>query len=213
MPETKHKAEEVVRAASKPRPRTKPPEQRRDELMTAAQRLFLEHGVGLTTIEEITSAANVAKGTFYLYFSSKEDVLAALGDRFAQQHLARIEAAIAGTPAGDWKGRFATWAAAGVAFYLDSIRLHDVLFYGARPPTREGLVDNIVIDHLAGLLQGGVDAGAWSIDDPRFTAVFIFSGLHGVVDDAYLKEKRVNRARLVRRMERLCFRAVGLSAD
>lgn len=37
--------------------------------------------------------------------------------------------------------------------------------------------------------------------------------LHGVVDDAYLKEKRVNRTRLVRRMERLCFRAVGLSAD
>jgi AcrR family transcriptional regulator len=202
-----------VRAASKPRPRTKPPEERRDELMTAAQRLFLEHGVRPTTIEQITSAANVAKGTFYLYFSSKEDVLAALGDRFAQQHLARIEAAIAGKPDDDWKGRLATWAAAGVAFYLESIRLHDVLFYGARPPTREGLVDNIVIDHLAGLLQSGVDAGAWSIDDPRFTAVFIFSGLHGVVDDAYLKEKRVNRSRLVCRMERLCFRAVGLSTD
>jgi AcrR family transcriptional regulator len=202
-----------VRAASKPRPRTKPPEERRDELMSAAQRLFLEQGVAPTTIEEITSAADVAKGTFYLYFSSKEDVLAALGDRFAQQHLARIEAAIAAKPADDWKSRLAAWAAAGVAFYLDSIRLHDVLFYGSRPPTREGLVDNIVIDHLAGLLQSGLDAGAWSIDDSRFAAVFIFSGLHGVVDDAYLREKRVNRNRLVRRMERLCFRAVGLPSD
>jgi AcrR family transcriptional regulator len=202
-----------VRAASKPRPRTKPPEERRDELMSAAQRLFLEQGVAPTTIEEIASAADVAKGTFYLYFSSKEDVLAALGDRFAQQHLARIEAAIAAKPADDWKSRLAAWAAAGVAFYLDSIRLHDVLFYGSRPPTREGLVDNIVIDHLAGLLQSGLDAGAWSIDDSRFAAVFIFSGLHGVVDDAYLREKRVNRNRLLRRMERLCFRAVGLSSD
>ncbi|UIY23207.1 TetR/AcrR family transcriptional regulator [Rhizobium leguminosarum] len=43
--------------------------------MTAAERLFLEKGVELTTIEEITTGAGVAKGTFYLHFSSKADVL------------------------------------------------------------------------------------------------------------------------------------------
>jgi AcrR family transcriptional regulator len=67
-----------MRVAAKLRPRTKAPEQRRDELMTAAQRLFLKFGVGSTTIEQITSDADVAKGTFYLYFASKEDVLEAL---------------------------------------------------------------------------------------------------------------------------------------
>jgi len=61
------------------------------------------------------------------------------------------------------------------------------------------------------LLQGGVDASAWKIDDPRFTAVFLFSGLHGIVDDAHTKEKRINRERLVQRLEKLCFRAVELS--
>ena len=44
-------------AATKVRPRTKPPETRRTELMDAAQRLFLEHGVGPTTIEQITAGA------------------------------------------------------------------------------------------------------------------------------------------------------------
>lgn len=180
--------------------------------MNAAQRLFLERGVGPTTIEQITSGAEVAKGTFYLYFSSKEDVLAALGDRFADEHLAKIKATVAGKKKEDWKGKLATWAVACVTGYLDAIRLHDILFYGARPPTREGLVVNIVIDHLAELLQAGVDEGAWSVDDPRFTAVFIFSGLHGVVDDAYIKEKKVNRSRLAQRLERICFRAVGLPA-
>jgi len=177
--------------------------------MHAARRLFLEHGVGPTTIEQITSGADVAKGTFYLYFSSKEDVLAALRERFAQELLVSLKAAIAERPKEDWKGKLAAWAATGVTVYLESIRLHDILFYGSHPPTREGLVDNIVIDHLAGLLQDGVDAGAWSIDDPRFTAVFMFSGLHGVYD-AFAKEKRVNRSRLAHRLERLCFRAVGL---
>jgi hypothetical protein len=43
--------------------------------------------------------------------------------------------------------------------------------------------------------------------------LFMFSGLHGVVDDAYTKEKRVNRDRLTRRPQRLCFRAVGLPSN
>ena len=43
-------------------PRTKPPEQRRDDLMNAAQRLFLDLGVSATTVEQITSGAGVAKG-------------------------------------------------------------------------------------------------------------------------------------------------------
>jgi hypothetical protein len=30
------------------------------------------------------------------------------------------------------------------------------------------------------------------------------------VDDAHMKEKRVNRSRLAHRLEQLCFRAVGL---
>lgn len=200
-----------MRAVTKSRPRTKPPEERRDELMRAAQRLFLKHGAGPTTIEQITAGADVAKGTFYLHFSSKEDLLAALGERYAQQRLASIETAIAGKREDDWTGKLAVWAKASVTGYLDSIRLHDVLFYGYRPPTREGLVDNITIDYLCALLRAGVAAGAWSIDDPRCTAVFLFSGLHGVVDDACTKEKPVNRNRLAGRLEQLCFRAVGLA--
>jgi AcrR family transcriptional regulator len=180
--------------------------------MKAAQRLFLAHGVGPTTIEQITAGAEVAKGTFYLYFSSKDDLLAALRERFAEQLLDKIKAAIAEKKKEDWKGKLAAWAAAGVTGYFESLRLHDILFYGSRPPTREGLVDNIVIDHLIELLEAGVNAGAWSIDDPRFTAVFLFSGLHGIVDDAYAQEKRVHRSRLTHWLERLCFRAVGLPA-
>jgi hypothetical protein len=40
--------------------------------------------------------------------------------------------------------------------------------------------------------------------------VFLFSALHGVVDDAHIKERHVNRARLVDRLQQLCFRAVAL---
>jgi AcrR family transcriptional regulator len=194
------------------RPRTKPPQQRRDELMDAAQRLFRKQGVGPTTIDQITSGADVAKGTFYLHFSSKEDLLSALGEQFAGQHLSRIKTALAAVPEADWTGKLATWAEACVTFYLDSIQLHDMLFHESRAPTREGLLDNVIIDHLTLLLTAGAAAGAWSIDDPRFTAVFLFSGMHGVVDDAYLKEKRIVKGRLISRLQQICFAAVGLSS-
>ena len=202
-----------MRAACKTRPRTKPAEERREELMNAAQRLFLKHGVGATTIEQITTGAAVAKGTFYLYFSSKEAVLAALRGRFGQDLAARIKTAVAQNREEDWKRKLSAWAAAGVAGYLDSAQLHDILFYTSRPPTRKGLVKNVIIDGLIELLQGGVVAGAWSVDDPESTAVFLFNGLHSVVDHAQTNEERVNHSRLTRRLQRLCLRAVGLAGD
>lgn len=195
----------------KARPRTKPAEERRDDIMNAAQRLFLKHGFAATSVAQITAGAGVAKGTFYLHFESKEDLRLVLGDRFAQLHLASIGKAIAGHPVQDWRVRLATWIAASAIFYLDSIELHDVLFYESRSATREGLVDNIVIDDLAELLRAGARAGAWSIEDARAHAVFMFSGMQAIVDDAHLVGKRVSRAHLVRRVERICLRAVGLS--
>jgi AcrR family transcriptional regulator len=197
-------------AATKVRPRTKPPETRRTELMDAAQRLFLEHGVGPTTIEQITAGADVAKGTFYLYFPSKEHVLAALGERFSQQLVTKLQTAIAGKRATDWTGKLAAWARTAVAVYLDSMRLHDIVFRDAHPHARENLDTNSTVAHLIRLLEDGARAGAWPVDDPRFTAIFLYSGLHGVVDDAHAKPKRVDRTALAERLERLCFRAVGL---
>jgi AcrR family transcriptional regulator len=172
-----------------------------------------KQGVASTTIDQITSRADVAKGTFYLHFSSRDDLLVAFGEQFANRHLGRITAAIARKPEADWIAKLATWAEASVTFYLDSIRLHDMLFYESRSPTRQSLVDNVAIDHLSVLLEVGAVAGAWSIDDARFTAVFLFSGMHAVVDDAYLRQRRIVRSRLIGRMQRICHRAVGLSGD
>jgi AcrR family transcriptional regulator len=197
----------------KARPRTKPPEQRRDELMNAAQSLFLRQGVGPTTIEQIALGAEVAKGTFYLHFSSKEELLGALGERFARHHLAAIRAATGAGSEQDWAGKLATWIETSVFFYLNSIQIHDMLFYESRSPTRQGLVDNIVIDDLSELLQAGATAGAWFIDNPRLGAVFMFSGMHGVVDDAYLKQQPIVRDFLVERLQRICFGAVGITGD
>jgi AcrR family transcriptional regulator len=49
------------------------------EILAAARKVFAVSGFNETTMDEIASAAGIAKGTVYLYFSSKKDIyLAAL---------------------------------------------------------------------------------------------------------------------------------------
>ena len=48
----------------------------RERIFSSALRLFAEHGYLQTTVEDITEAADVGKGTFFNYFPTKEHVLA-----------------------------------------------------------------------------------------------------------------------------------------
>lgn len=53
----------------------------KEEIYTRAISLFTERGYENVTIEDITNACGIAKGTFYNYFSRKESILLHLGQR------------------------------------------------------------------------------------------------------------------------------------
>lgn len=63
----------------------------RERLFRAALALFANKGFAETTVEDITEAADVGKGTFFNYFPSKEHILIAFGE----MQLGKLEAAIA----------------------------------------------------------------------------------------------------------------------
>ena len=172
----------IARKALKPR--TKPAEVRRDDILRAATSLFVAKGVGTTTIDEIATRAEVAKGSFYLYFTSKEDVVAALRERFVAGFRARILSAMEACPTDDWTGRLKSFVSAGIEAYLDDHRLHDVVFHDHRPDQRQMKGDNPLLGDLSDLLAAGTKAGAWSVDDQDLAAIVLFNGLHGAVDHA-----------------------------
>ncbi len=60
---------------------------KRQALLDAAYELFLERGTAKTSIGDIASRANVAKGTFYLYFSDKDAIARTLLGRVSYQIL------------------------------------------------------------------------------------------------------------------------------
>jgi AcrR family transcriptional regulator len=193
-----------------PRPRTKPKEVRREELMDAAERIFLHKGIAATSVDEIVSAALVAKGTFYIHFESKAQLLLALQQRFVASFCGDLEAAMNGRREGDWKGRLGAWVKAGVDGYLDRAAVHDIVFHEFRPEGPRVKHDNPIVDQLAEFLRRGTQAGAWSVASPHLTAVMLFHALHGVFDDAMNATTEVNRKRLSRALEAFFHRAVGL---
>ncbi|MGE3871324.1 MAG: TetR/AcrR family transcriptional regulator [Parvibaculaceae bacterium] len=198
-----------MEAKAKSQPRTKPPEERRDELMNAAEALFLKQGVNGTTVEQITARAGLSKGAFYLHFATKGDIHGALGERFTRRYVEAVRAAIARRSPADWRGKLMTWAKASANGFLDEGKLIDILFH-AHPHPPDGGRSDTVVEPIRTLLEAGVLAGAWTVKDPQFMAVFLYSAMHGVVDDALLKGKRVNRTALIRGLEDACLRAINL---
>ncbi|MBR0957758.1 TetR/AcrR family transcriptional regulator [Bradyrhizobium japonicum] len=64
----------------------------RERLTRAAMALFLERGFEATTIDDIAVAANVSRRSFFHYFASKEDVVAAWQEGAASALVAEIVA-------------------------------------------------------------------------------------------------------------------------
>ena len=50
-------------------------ERRKNELIKIAYKMFLENGYEQTSVDEIIEEAQIAKGTYYYYFQSKEQML------------------------------------------------------------------------------------------------------------------------------------------
>ena len=56
----------------------KKPEERKAEMVEAAAKLFVAQGFVRTSVAEIVAAVDVAKGLFYYYFTTKDDMVKAV---------------------------------------------------------------------------------------------------------------------------------------
>ena len=61
-------------------------EEKRCDIALSAITLFCEKGIQQTSINQIAKSAGVAKGTIYLYFKNKEEIVFTIWDILTQQH-------------------------------------------------------------------------------------------------------------------------------
>ena len=162
-------------------------EGRRQEILAAALRCFARNGFHNTTITDVVRESGVSQGTFYLYFQTKDDVIAALADDRSQSDA--LINAIAGAEADPVVGL-------AILFDLHGRTLGDAQRADERRVTiqgwaealrneaiRERLVANTarVQQEIARLIERGQQAGRFRADaEPQGVAralMALFRGL------------------------------------
>ncbi|MBR6476951.1 MAG: helix-turn-helix transcriptional regulator, partial [Lachnospiraceae bacterium] len=71
-------------------------EERKKEILDAAEELFIARGYDETSTSDILEKVGIARGTLYYHFKSKEEILDALIDRIMQEAARRMNAALSG---------------------------------------------------------------------------------------------------------------------
>lgn len=158
--------------------RRRSPDARREQLLDAAETVLLDRGLAASTVADVAEAAGVAKGTVYLYFDSKDALLAGLRARY----LGRFADAVEG-PVRPGRASVLTRLQRFVDGLFDfSVRnqaLHHLLFHEAGFSEEDAFAGARSL--LEGLLAEGTAEGAFDVRDPAVSASFLLHGLHGVL--------------------------------
>jgi TetR/AcrR family transcriptional regulator, transcriptional repressor for nem operon len=181
---------------------------RREQILDAAQQVLLRRGPAAATMADVAEAAAVAKGTVYLYFPSKAELLAALRARYFERFTAIFAAradAQPGTPPA-LATRIRALVAASYDFALANHELHHVLFHEA------GLGEHDTFARaraaVARLVETGAASGELDVPDTALATDFVLHGLHGILVAA-THQPRSHREQLVDGVTRLVCQALG----
>jgi AcrR family transcriptional regulator len=165
--------------AAKPRRRL-PTEERRAEIVDAAEKQIRKLGANCR-VEDVVSAAGAAKGTFYLYFPSWEDLLLTLRGRVVERFQADF--VMDGEyDARAWPKQIETVCINFVRFILDLEGLHEVLFHGPLRSDVDSRAQSAASDWLKELLLRARRGGAVKGLDLEATARMLFAIIHSTAD-------------------------------
>ena len=106
--------------------------QLREELLGVALRLFRENGIHSTSVDDIVRTAGIAKGTFYLYFKAKADVVKEAMDALFAEMESRVNQAIS-LAAEDARVTLRAVIKAHLAFLQENQGMLSILLSGRGP--------------------------------------------------------------------------------
>ncbi len=165
-------------------------EVRHQELIEAAIAVFATKGVSAASVDDIVRAAGVAKGTFYLYFATKDDAVNAVAASMVERVADRIGAAAADSSRSPVERLLAFGAE--VRQVGDEPYERDLIEVFHRPENR-ALHDRMseralvrLTPAVARIIADGTAGGQFRPQDPDRAAAYVmacFGSLHEVVSD------------------------------
>lgn len=150
------------------------PEARKREIVEAAERLLQAHGARVR-VEDVVREAGVAKGTFFLYFPTWDDLLATVRDRLVAEFDAAYPLPAEAEGPVDWFAAMDAQAEAFIDFASIRQGIGQALFhsdFAARRP----LAGNAVV-RLEAVIRAGQAANAFAAVDPAPTARLMYAAI------------------------------------
>lgn len=164
----------------------KKPEERRNEIVSASRSLFLSQGYENTKMEDVITKLQIAKGTIYYYFSSKEELLEAVVEKMVTEYIAGVEKVLNGCHGNALNKMRALIIAGRVASYqIDTI---DKLHCPGNMKMHVRLLA-VTISRLAPLyamvISQGCEEGFFHVEHPLESAEILLAGIQFITDFGY----------------------------
>ncbi|GAB3965296.1 TetR/AcrR family transcriptional regulator [Actinoallomurus acanthiterrae] len=190
---------------------TKSHDDRREDILRAGQEVFGSIGFNVATIGHITDAAEIGKGTFYLYFDSKDHLLGALWERYVDAIVTKTQD-ILGEDRGWWPtidGLLATL----IEHAVRNAELHRVVYGSANATALEicKRANQRVIDLICGYVAEGAEAGAFEARDPAMAFRMVYHAADGLLDDLIAPGTPIDVREVTAAVQELTHRALGAS--
>jgi AcrR family transcriptional regulator len=165
--------------------------QRRDDILRAAREVFFQRGFHTVTVDDIAAAAEVGKGTVYLYFDTKETILAHLLLEGLNRLVADLETAYAFDQAYDAGTRIRRGAIAYLKFFQNNPEYYRLIMAFDRGQFQASIDPAIYQEVLTRSLHGiewleravkqAQTEGLITVENPREAAGVLWAGLNGVL--------------------------------
>jgi AcrR family transcriptional regulator len=187
----------------------KPQQERRSDLLNAAAAIFSRDGVADAKIEDITAFANVSKGTFYLYFRSKDDAAAELWRRYIDEFI-RIGESILKDQAVSAGARLVGVFETLTQFVLSNAAFHRNLYRAAEAEAVKAAANQRLIDLIGAVVHQGVETGELSCEQPELTVRMMFHGVCDSVNDLIRSKQPIRADVLIRTAGRVVHTVFGV---
>ncbi|HDR4440409.1 TetR family transcriptional regulator [Bacillus thuringiensis serovar brasilensis] len=187
-------------------------EERRKEILETAERLFLTKGYTKTTVNDILKEVGIAKGTFYHYFKSKEEVMDEIIMRIIKEDVAKAKVIVSNPNIPVLEKLFRVLMEQSPK----SGDIKDKMIEQFHQPNnaemhQKSLVQSIIYlsPVLTEILEQGIEEGIFSTSYPQETIELLLSSAQVIFDEGLFQWKPEEMMRRVKAYIKMMEVSVG----
>ncbi|CAM3920966.1 TetR/AcrR family transcriptional regulator [Bacillus cereus] len=187
-------------------------EERRKEILETAERLFITKGYTKTTVNDILKEIGIAKGTFYHYFKSKEEVMDEIIMRIIKEDVAKAKVIVSNPNIPVLEKLFRVLMEQSPK----SGDVKDKMIEQFHQPNNAEMHQKSIVQSiihlspvLAEILEQGIDEGVFSTPYPQETIELLLSSAQVIFDEGLFEWKPEEMMRRVKAYIKMMEVSVG----